>query len=609
MKRVITLIAVISSVLTMAQAPNLMSYQAVVRDGSSNLVVSSAVGMQISILQGSVSGTAVYEETHTPTSNANGLVSVEIGAGTVVSGDISTIDWSAGPYFLKTETDPTGGTTYTITGTTQLMSVPYALHAESATNISNDQVDDADADPANEIQDISLSGTDLSISSGSTVDLTVVQDGVDDADADPANEFNTGASLTTTTLNIVDGGGTQSVDLSSLQDGTGTDSQTLSFTSPNLTVSGGNTVDLSSLQDGTGTDSQTLSFTSPNLSVSGGNTVDLSALQDGVTDADADPANEIQNLDEVLTQGNDAGGNNIVNTGSVGVGIASPDASSALDVTSTTQGFLPPRMSDTQRDAIASPAAGLMIFNTTTGCMNYFDGFNWNQLCGEVPGSGSSMSTASTTCLQILTDFPASTDGVYWIDPDGAGANAPFECYCDMTTDGGGWTLVMNNGAGTTAPTPNYASATGITITTVGSITSDLSSFDMHVGLTHWSLIGSQLKTQVGTNPSTITNSATYDFALNAGNNYELTLSNESNLVGGTSPGIYTYHSGFMFSASDVDNDIQGAMSCSQNYGNTVWWYGACWSGNIWGYGGTDGPFWTGSSGPTPSNWGGIWVR
>jgi len=126
---------VIAALLTasvFAQSPEKMSYQAVVRDGSNNLVVSSAVGMQISILQGSLTGPAVYVETQTPTSNVNGLVSIEIGGGTVVSGTFSTIDWANGPYYVKTETDPTGGTTYTITGTSQLISVPYALFSSKS---------------------------------------------------------------------------------------------------------------------------------------------------------------------------------------------------------------------------------------------------------------------------------------------------------------------------------------------------------------------------------------------------------------------------------------------------------------------------------------------
>jgi len=119
-----------------AQSPEKMSYQAVVRNNSDALVSNTQVGMQISILQGSTSGTEVFVETQTPTTNINGLVSIEIGNGSVIFGDITTIDWSAGPYFIKIETDPTGNTNYTITGTSQLLSVPYALHAKSAETVT-----------------------------------------------------------------------------------------------------------------------------------------------------------------------------------------------------------------------------------------------------------------------------------------------------------------------------------------------------------------------------------------------------------------------------------------------------------------------------------------
>jgi hypothetical protein len=115
-----------------AQAPEKMSYQAVVRNASNNLTINQVVGMQISILKGGVTGTAVYVETQTPTTNTNGLVSLEIGTGTLISGDFTTIDWTNDTYFIKTETDPIGGTTYTITGTNQLMSVPYALYAKTS---------------------------------------------------------------------------------------------------------------------------------------------------------------------------------------------------------------------------------------------------------------------------------------------------------------------------------------------------------------------------------------------------------------------------------------------------------------------------------------------
>jgi hypothetical protein len=129
------LAAILLTASVFAQSPEKMSYQAVIRNSSDQLVTDQAIGMQISILQGSASGTAVYVETQTPTTNANGLVSVEIGTGTT-SDDFSTIDWANGPYFIKTETDPTGGTSYTITGTSQLLSVPYALHAKTAETVT-----------------------------------------------------------------------------------------------------------------------------------------------------------------------------------------------------------------------------------------------------------------------------------------------------------------------------------------------------------------------------------------------------------------------------------------------------------------------------------------
>jgi hypothetical protein len=141
MRKIITLCAAIlitSNVF--AQAPEKMSYQAVIRNSSNALVTNSIIGMRISILQTSPTGTAVYVETQTPTTNINGLVSIEIGNGTIVTGNFSSINWANGPYFVKTETDPSGGTNYSITGTSQLLSTPYALHAKTAGAIPLSQV-------------------------------------------------------------------------------------------------------------------------------------------------------------------------------------------------------------------------------------------------------------------------------------------------------------------------------------------------------------------------------------------------------------------------------------------------------------------------------------
>jgi hypothetical protein len=130
------LMSLLFTTLAFAQAPHKMSYQAVIRNASNMLVMNQAVGMRLSILQGSPSGTPVYVELHNPTTNANGLLSVEIGTGALVIGSFSNIDWTTGPYFIKTETDPLGGIVYTISGTSQMLTVPYAFFAEKANTLA-----------------------------------------------------------------------------------------------------------------------------------------------------------------------------------------------------------------------------------------------------------------------------------------------------------------------------------------------------------------------------------------------------------------------------------------------------------------------------------------
>ena len=136
MKKLILLFVAIAtfSLSSFGQSPEGFNYQAAVRDAGGLILNNQAVGMQMTIQQGSIGGTNVYQETFVPTTNAYGLVNLEIGSGTVVSGDFTTIDWSAGSYFIETAVDVTGGTSYAVMGTSQLMSVPYALYAKNSGN-------------------------------------------------------------------------------------------------------------------------------------------------------------------------------------------------------------------------------------------------------------------------------------------------------------------------------------------------------------------------------------------------------------------------------------------------------------------------------------------
>jgi len=127
-KNVILLFIICQSIVGFTQTPQKMSYQAVIRNEENELLYEEQVGVRISILRGSEN---IYTETHTVTSNMNGLITLEIGAGTTTD-NFSKIDWGKGPYFIKTETDIKGGTNYSITTISQMLSVPYALYAEKA---------------------------------------------------------------------------------------------------------------------------------------------------------------------------------------------------------------------------------------------------------------------------------------------------------------------------------------------------------------------------------------------------------------------------------------------------------------------------------------------
>lgn len=130
MKKITLLLLLLSSFTVLfAQAPQKMSYQSVIRKTDGTLVANTLVNIKTSILSGSASGAASYVETQTTTTNNNGLATIEIGGGTPVTGTFAGISWGDGSHFIKTEIDPTGGSNYTISGTSQLLSVPYALYA------------------------------------------------------------------------------------------------------------------------------------------------------------------------------------------------------------------------------------------------------------------------------------------------------------------------------------------------------------------------------------------------------------------------------------------------------------------------------------------------
>lgn len=158
-KSLLSLVAMATlSFSSFGQTQEGFKYQASIRDAGNVILSNTTVGMRVTIQHGSIGGTTVYQEIFAPTTNATGVVNLKIGNGSVVSGNFNAIDWSAGPYFIETAVDVTGGTSYKVMGTSQLMSVPNVLHAETAVM--------DDVEPINDIQTISRAGTTVTLSKG-----------------------------------------------------------------------------------------------------------------------------------------------------------------------------------------------------------------------------------------------------------------------------------------------------------------------------------------------------------------------------------------------------------------------------------------------------------
>lgn len=272
---ILLLLSSLLCVVLWAQSPQGFSYQAVARDGQGALMTNKNINVRISILSGGASGTVQYAEVHAVQTNDYGLFNLEVGAGTIDQGDFTTINWGSNSHFLKVELDVNAGVSFTEVSTTQLLSVPYALHAASA-----DNVDDADADPTNELQTLSKAGNQITISSGNTITLN---------DDNATNELQS-LSKNLDTISLSGAGGKVVLE----DDDATNEIQTLfrSGDTIKLTLNGGQFIDQKNDADFDPTNEiQTLSKSGNIISLTNGGFV-----TDDFEDADADSTNELQNL-------------------------------------------------------------------------------------------------------------------------------------------------------------------------------------------------------------------------------------------------------------------------------------------------------------------------
>ncbi|PPK84597.1 hypothetical protein CLV84_3759 [Neolewinella xylanilytica] len=298
-----------------AQAPLGFNFQAVARGTSDNILSDQTIAVRVSLLRGSDSGPADYSERHEVRTSNHGVFDLAVGTGETVSGSFAGVDWESASYYLKIDLDPNGGSNYVNMGATQLLSVPYALYANTAGNGGQDQGDGVGTteDPTDELQaliydpvtntltltdgnsvvlktgtdeqTLSLSGTTLEISNGNTVDLQPLLSttGGEDADADPTNELQD-ISLTGRELTIT-GGSTVTLPSEAPQQ--------ISLSGNTLSLSGnGGSVELPQA-NGSGVVQQlTFDPATRALSISEGNNVFIPVGSDG----DGDSENEIQQI-------------------------------------------------------------------------------------------------------------------------------------------------------------------------------------------------------------------------------------------------------------------------------------------------------------------------
>jgi hypothetical protein len=314
--------------------PQAINYQAVARDATGNILANHTIGVKINIREASAFGPVEYSERHTVTTNQFGLFTLKVGRGTPITGTFGSVVWTDADQWMQVEMDPNGGTNYFLMGSSELISVPFALYAERVGIVDL---------ALNDLTDVNTVG----VQPGQVLEWNGVN-WVNGTDDNTTYTAGAGIVLTGTTFShdahTGDAIGNTSLTVVGLQ------GRPVSAALP-----AGNAV---------------LSYNATTLQweprvLSGGQ---LLFAGNGISIV----------LDTIINTTWWENGNNIYrDTGSVAIGSTNPHASAILDLTATDRGFLPPRMTTLQRDLINNPAQGLLIFNTTDSIVQIYNGACW----------------------------------------------------------------------------------------------------------------------------------------------------------------------------------------------------------------------------------------
>ena len=484
MRNVFLAMAFFASILANAQnVPLSVNYQSVVRSQSGTVLPNQQVSIRFSIIRDSILGNIMYQEQHTVVSNDFGLVNLKLGEGVPLLSQFRLIDWSLKSILVKIELS-IGGSPFTTMGEEGFSSVPYSIYSNRSS-----YTDSLSRDAINTLPKLTLSGDTLFFGSNDTVPLqlssyTLTEAQVDayvanngyltsEIDGSVTNEIQD-LQLNNHSLTITNNTTATTIDLTPYLDNTNlSESQVDAYVANNgyLTseIDGSVTNEIQDLQ----LNNHSLTITNNTTAT----TIDLTPYLDNTnlsesqvdayvgnngyltSEIDGSVTNEIQDLQDVLNQGNDASNQELLNVKRQSIGAATIDTSAALDISSTLQGFLPPRMTQIQRDAIFNPAVGLLVWCSdcgVKGLFSVFTGSSWSEL--QLMSPEGSIPTVST--------FPISTFGFNSATISGA------------VTFNGGKSVLAKGLCYSKSPYPNISDFVTATDTGNGSMSYTLNNLD-----------------------------------------------------------------------------------------------------------------------------------
>jgi Collagen triple helix repeat (20 copies) len=383
MKKILFFLLTLAGLSTFAQAPQAINYQGVARDASGNPLANQQLGLRITIHNTLPNGPIDYQETFTVSTNQFGLYTVQIGKGTPLNGVFSSISWGTASHFFSVDIDISGGTNYVSAGVTEMISVPYALYAETAGNAIQGPTGPTGA----------TGPTGTAGSNGATGPTgTAGVNGATGATGPTGTAGLTGTTGATGPTGTAGSNGatgpTGTAGVNGVNGATGATGPTGTAGLTGATGAAGPTGTTGS-NGATGTTGPTgtaglTGATGPTGFLSNGNSAGNTPYWNGTQ--------WVTNSSAIFNNG-----------GSIGIGTTAPDASATLELNSTAKGLLIPRMTSTQKNTIASPATGLLVYQTDgTSGFYYFNGTSWIYLSS---GSGSGSGSNSQTLIYTADGF------------------------------------------------------------------------------------------------------------------------------------------------------------------------------------------------------------